>query len=162
MAMHPPSSPLSVVVDASFLVGLCAKEPDKHGAAEATLVACDARGCTVYAPHLAVMEVLYALCRKLVDGRMSGVDYEDALGNLQSLLTAIEFPRDGDASLIAAAERIRAGYGCSRSADSMYIALAEELAARGPVELLTFDAAQARQAAATAPSVTVTLLTSQN
>jgi len=40
----------------------------------------------------------------------------------------------------------------------MYLALAERLSRAGPVELLTFDTGQRSQAAATAPSVTVTVL----
>jgi len=55
------------------------------------------------------------------------------------------------------AEEIRGSYGCSRSADGLYIALAEELATTRPTELVTFDAAMPSHVAATAPTVTVRL-----
>src|SRR5271166_3204870 len=54
--------------------------------------------------------------------------------------------------------RSRSGYGCSRSADGIYIALAEDLTARGTAELVTFDTGMPNQVAANAPAVTVRLL----
>ena len=159
--MNPASDPHRVVVDASFVVALCAKEPGRFAQALEAVTARTAAGCKLYAPHLLAMEALYALCKKQVAGTLTAAEYPEAVGNLELAWEDIQPPLAGDASLIAAAERIREGYGCSRSADSMYIALAEQLAESGSVELLTFDAAQARQAAAAAPSVTVTLLASQ-
>ena len=64
-------------------------------------------------------------------------------------------PPNGEASLIHRAEQIGSGYGCSRSADGLYIALAEELTATRPTILLTFDQGLPNQAAANAPTVTV-------
>jgi predicted nucleic acid-binding protein len=67
-------------------------------------------------------------------------------------------PPSGDAALIARAEQIRNGYGCSHSADGIYIALAEELSQSGATELLTFDTDLPKQAARNAPTVKVNLL----
>jgi len=60
--------------------------------------------------------------------------------------------------LIARAEEIRGGYSCRRSADGLYIALAEELSQSVPTELLTFDEDLPKQAAKNAPAVKVNLL----
>jgi predicted nucleic acid-binding protein len=137
---------------------LCSKEPGRWVAAHDALLTRAAHGDTLHAPHAIVTEALFALCRKLADGRLTVLEHDEALDSLCDVLADVTFPPDGDAALISAAERIRDGYGCSRSADSLYIALAEHLAAGGPVELLTFDEGQVHQAAATAPTVTVTLL----
>lgn len=67
-------------------------------------------------------------------------------------------PPRGDASLITRAEEVRSGYGCSRSADGIYIALAEELARQGPTNLLTFDQDLENQAKQNAPTVSVHLI----
>ena len=59
---------------------------------------------------------------------------------------------------MARAEAIRAGYSCRRSADGIYIALAEQLTAVMPTTLLTFDQDMKSQAAKNAPTVTVVTL----
>lgn len=63
-----------------------------------------------------------------------------------------------EAALISRAKEIQDGYGCSRSTDSLHIALAEELVNSGLAEILTFDAGLINQAAKNAPSVKVNLL----
>ncbi|MGH9752972.1 MAG: hypothetical protein ACREA2_09325 [Blastocatellia bacterium] len=73
-------------------------------------------------------------------------------------MTLISTPASGDAPLIRRAKEIQSGYGCSRSADSLYIALTEALASSGAAELLTLDAGFINQAAKNAPSVKVNLL----
>lgn len=75
-------------------------------------------------------------------------------------MTSIYPPPNGDRSLIARAERIGADYGCSRSADGIYIALAEELSQTRPTAHLTFDKELPAQAAQNAPTVIVQLLNS--
>jgi predicted nucleic acid-binding protein len=72
----------------------------------------------------------------------------------------IRMPSGGDASLLVRAEEVRSGYGCSRSTDGLYIALAEELARQCPVEILTLDEGYINQVANNAPSVKVNLLPS--
>ncbi len=156
--MTPPSSPQFVVVDANVLIGLCAKEAGKIAAILAALRYYDTCGVLLYAPHMIVMEVLYVLCKQLHEGVLSASDHAIAVGELQLIMAGIYPPPSGDASLIARCEALRGGYGCSRSADSMYLALAEQLSALGPTELLTFDAGLKLQAAAMASTVNVNLL----
>lgn len=156
--MNPSASPGHAVTDASLLVGLCAREPGRYLVALTALQEYVVRGYDLYAPSLVVMETVYVLCRKLQDSVLTEPEHATALTNLQALLTMIKPPPKSDVSLISRAEQIRQGYGCTRSADSMYIALAELLTALGPTELCTFDAGQQKQAAAMAPSVAVHLL----
>jgi len=155
-ASHPPPS---VTLDASFVIGLCAKEPGKYGKAQVELRQRVSSGCSLFAPHLLVMEAAFVLCGKLQGGTLTLTEHSAALANLHATLARINFLPNGDGALLARAEQLRQGYGCSRSADGFYIALAESLAATGPSELLTFDVGQQKQAIAHAPTVTVTLLT---
>jgi predicted nucleic acid-binding protein len=155
----PPTAPHAATLDASFVIGLCAREPGKYAKAQAELGRRIAAGCSLHAPHLLIMEACHVLCKKQDAGETTPQEHAAALVSLQTLSSLIIFPLRGDAQLLARAEQMRGGYGCSRSADSFYLALAEQLAACGSSELLTFDAGQQRQAAAVAPGVTVTLLT---
>lgn len=66
----------------------------------------------------------------------------------------------GDAALCIRAEEIRSGYSCLHSADSFYLALAEEFARSGPAEFLTFDKRAVNVAAKNSPTVKVNLLPS--
>jgi predicted nucleic acid-binding protein len=63
--------------------------------------------------------------------------------------------------LLLRAEAIRGSYTCRRSADGVYIALAEALSATRPTVLLTLDEGIKRQAAANAPAVRVHIVTRQ-
>ena len=63
-----------------------------------------------------------------------------------------------DDVLIKRATEIQEDYGCSRSADSLYIALAEHLGKQHTVEILTFDSGFKNQIAKNAPTVTLNLL----
>ena len=65
----------------------------------------------------------------------------------------------GEGSLVLRAEEIRGSYSCRRSADGVYIALAEELTVIKPTVLLTFDEDMVKQALKNAPTVSVHLLT---
>jgi len=140
------------------VIALCAREPDKLEVVRAALRLRSAWGCSFHAPHCLVMEALYVLCNKAQQAALTEADYAKTIRALGRASSRILFPPDGDASLILDAERIREGYGCSRSADSLYIALAERLAASGPAELLTFDVGQVSHAATAAPTVKVALL----
>jgi predicted nucleic acid-binding protein len=73
-------------------------------------------------------------------------------------MITVQPPPSGDVALIQRAEQISNGYGCSRSADGIYIALAEELQQSVQTVILTFDQNMPNQAASKAPSVTVQLL----
>lgn len=160
MASAPASSVGSVVVDANVLIAICAREDDKFSKAETALKDCAARGSIFYAPGLIIGEVLYVLCGKLQNGLLTAGEHEKAVRSFQAQMNAILPPPRGDAALITRGEEIRNGYGCSRSADSVYLALAEELAQSGDIELLTFDEDLQKQAAKNAPSVKINLLPS--
>ncbi len=149
----------AAITDASFMIALCAKEPGRYTNAEAKLLQYANDGWQFYAAGVLVAEALYVLCRMLGDGQLTSEEHAVAVGSLKTYLSAMLPPPNGDAALIDTAEQIRSGCGCSHSADSLYLALAMELAPVGTVEILTFDAGQKRQAAANAPSVTVNLLT---
>lgn len=155
--MSQPSNNV-VVVDASVMIAICAKEHDKQVTAKEALEDYVAKGWAFYAPGVIVAEVMYILCLKLQDGLLTPALYEKAVENFHN--QAINFlpPPSGEASLIKRAKEIRQGYGCSRSSDSLYIALAEELALSSSVELLTFDKGYVNQVFKNAPSVKVNLL----
>jgi hypothetical protein len=106
-----------------------------------------------------VAEALYGLCRKLQSGILTPLQHGRTVQRLLVGTAGILPPPSGDLALIERAEQIRGSYGCSRSADGLYIALAEQLAQSGPAELVTFDAGMLPQAATAAPTVTVRLLT---
>ena len=56
-----------------------------------------------------------------------------------ALMKVVKAPPCGDAGLIARADAIREAYSCRKSADAIYIALAEYLESMGKSELVTFD-----------------------
>jgi predicted nucleic acid-binding protein len=147
-----------LIMDANILIALCSKEVDKYSVADAELIRYAQSGYQSYAPGVIIAECLYALCKKLGDGSLSPADHASAVADLCTYMGMILPPPHGDRSLVARAKQIRSGYGCSRSADGLYLALAEELAAAGKAELLTFDTGLPNQAKANAPSVSVTLL----
>ena len=73
-------------------------------------------------------------------------------------MAAVILPPQGDAVFIQRAAEMQQGYGCSHSADCLYLALAETLATNSPTALLTFDKGLISHAAKHAPSVIVNLL----
>lgn len=160
MATTPANNPRAVVMDASVLIAICAKEQDKAATAEAALINYAVQGWRYYAPSVIISEALYVLCGKAQSGALSAVEHQTVIRSLIAYMRVIFPPPNGDAALIARAEVIRSGYGCSRSADGLYIALAEELAQTATAELLTFDTNLPKQAARNAPTVKVNLLPS--
>jgi predicted nucleic acid-binding protein len=158
MAMMPASQPSSVTIDANVLIALCAKEVDKYDTADAELTRYARAGALFYAPGVIVAECLYVLCKKREDNTLSPTEHAAAVSDLGTYMGMILPPPQGEQSLIARAEQIRSGYGCSRSSDGLYLALTEALAGAGPAELLTFDSGLESQARANAPSVVVRLL----
>jgi predicted nucleic acid-binding protein len=161
--MSQPNNPIAVVhpavvVDANVSIAVCAREQDKLATAEAAINDYAAKGWTFYAPNVIVGEVLFALCKKLQDGSLTQTDYDDAVESFSEQMQMILPPPGGEASLIARAKEIRSGYGCSRSSDSIYIALTEELTKRGSAEFLTFDGDTVNQIAKNALTVKVNLL----
>lgn len=154
-----PTQTLSATLDASFVIGICAREPRKLIQARTVLNQRIAAGYSLHSPHLMIMEAVFVLCKKQQASEFTPAEYAAAVINLQTFSASLTFPIGSDMTLLVRAEQMRQGYGCSHSADSFYIALAEQLAARGPSELLTFDVGQQKQAAAVSPIIAVTLLT---
>jgi len=158
MASIPTNSLGSVVVDANVLVALCAKEKDKFTKAHDALDDYAQKGWVFYAPGVVVGEVLYVLCGKLQSGVLTTLEHERAVQSFDAQMKAILPPPSGDAALILRAEALRKSYGCSRSADSLYLALTEELTQSVRAELLTFDQDLQKQAVKNASGVKINLL----
>lgn len=156
--MNNPPRPGAVVLDANVLIAICAKEQHKLVKAVTAFYDYARRGWHFYAPGVLLAEALYILYGKLQSGSLTATEHTLALQLLQFYLPQISPPPNGDFSLAARAEAIRQSYGCSRSADGIYIALAEQLAQQGPTEVLTFDQGMVNQAAKNAPTVKVNLL----
>lgn len=159
MSQPIPTSSSAVVIDANILIAICSQEPT-YVTAEQALADYTAKNWTFYAPGAIVMEVLFILCKKLQDGLINAATHKQAVEDFNDYMSVILPPPNRDAALIIRAEEARAGYGCSRSADGFYIALAEELGKTGTTELLTFDKGMVNQAAKNAPTVKVNLLPS--
>jgi predicted nucleic acid-binding protein len=159
MATIPPSSPPCLTIDSNVLIAICSKEGGRHTLADAELTRYATQGYQFYAPGYISGECLYVLCRKLeIDQTITPAEHAAAVADLCTYMRMILPPPSGEASLVIRAEQIRSGYGCSRSADGIFIALAEELAASRTSELLTFDADLPNQANRNAPTVSVRLL----
>ena len=156
---NPPSLPDAVVVDASVVIAICAKEAGREAIALAELSYYSSQGYEFYAPGVVVSEALYVLCGKEQNGTLSAADYALAILELESLSTGFLPPPQGEGALVVRSAGIRAGYGCSRSADSIYIALAEALTLERPTVLLTCDQGIPNHVTANAPTVVVKVLT---
>jgi len=159
MAMILPNNPPCAVVDANVMIALCGREPSRYVRLTAEVESYARAGSLFYAPNIIVGESLYALRRKLTDGVLNATEHAQAVQSLRVRMTAILPPPGGEASLILRADQICDGYRYSRSADALYIALAEELSQTYTTRLLTFDQGVPGQAARHAPLVTVHLLT---
>ncbi len=147
----------AVVVDANILIAICAKETGTHLTAENAFKTYAANGREFFAPSVIVAEGLFALCQKFTAGVLTQAGYEQAIEFFTDYMTFIATPGD-EASLMKRAVEIRAGYGCSRSSDGLYIALAEVLALTHTTEIMTFDKGFTNQAAKNAPAVNINLL----
>ena len=156
--MNQPSSPDAAVIDANVLIGICANETDKVASATAALDEYSAQGTIFYAPGVIVSESLFILCNKLQNGVLTEAEHNRAIKYLKAYMGMIFPAPQGEAMLVARAHEIQSSYSCRHSTDSIYIALAEELAKTNNVELLTFDQGLEKQAAKNAPTVKVRLL----
>jgi predicted nucleic acid-binding protein len=151
--------PPAAVVDACFVIGLCAKEDNKYTAAKAKLDDYANKGWQLFAPGILIGEVLFVLCRKLNDeSALDSAEYALALSSFIALMNEIKPPPKGDSSLIQRADQIRNSYGCSRANDAIYLALAEQLTTDRKVELVTFDGGMKNHALKNTPSVDIALL----
>jgi predicted nucleic acid-binding protein len=155
--MTPINNPNTLVVDANILISISSKEALTHIVAENELKTYANNGWEVVAPHIIVAESIFALCQKFTSGILTQVDYEKAIDDLNNYLSAIEMPFS-DAYLMKRAVEIRKNYGCSRSSDGIYLALAEELSKTRTTEILTFDAGFTNQIKNNAPTINLKLL----
>lgn len=155
--MSQPTQTDAVVIDANVLIGICTKET-KEPTARAALADYIARKWKFYAPNVIVPEFLHIACKKLDEGTLTASQYKTAVEDFADFMAVILTPPAGDAVFIKRASELRTGYGCSRTSDAIYLALAEELARNGNVELLTFDVGMVNQAARNSTTVKVNLL----
>lgn len=155
--MSPMNNPNIAVIDASILVSIASKETGTFSTAKNAFNLYAQNGWEFFAPNVIVGEVMFALCQKLAAGVLTETEYEQAIESFLDYMTIISTP-DDETDLVKRAVEIRESYGCSRSSDSLYIALAEDLAKTRTVELLTFDKGMTNQAAKNAPTVTVKVL----
>ncbi len=158
--MNQVRSPDVAVIDANVLIGICAKEAEKVANATAALNEYSAQGTIFYAPGVSVSECLFILCNKLQKGVLTEAEHQRAIQYLKASMGLIFPAPQGEAVLITRAHEIQSGYSCRHSTDSIYLALAEELARTNTVELLNFDQGPEQQAAKNAPTVKVRLLLS--
>lgn len=152
------NNPFAVVPDANVLIALCAREKDKLETAKTAFSNYINNGYEFFAPGVLVAEVIFILCQKLADGSLTQPEYDKAIEVFAGYLKGIELSPNGEASLLKRAVEIRAGYGCSRSSDGLYLALAEELAKIYDTEIVTFDKGFINQSVKNAPTVKVNLL----
>lgn len=150
--------PGALVLDANIVIALACVEPGRDVLVMAEIAHYATLGYRLFAPGVLIAETLYILCGKLRSGSLTPADYITAVATFRRTMMTVLSPPNGDTALIQRAEQIGNGYGCSRSADSIYIALAEELTLTRPTILLTFDREMPKQVARKAPSVTVKLL----
>jgi predicted nucleic acid-binding protein len=149
----------AVIVDASVAIAISAKEVGREPKATAEMLLYSTAGYQFYAPGAIIAETLYILCGKLQQGLFTVAEHTQAVLDFEAVMVNILPPPDGEISLIARAEAIRTGYGCSRSADGIYIALAEALARTVPTVIVTFDQDMQNQVTRNAPTVSVHTLT---
>ena len=158
MASGSTTSPTSVVIDASVVIALCAKEPDKLANAATKMKEYVNNGCVFYAPGTVIAECLYVFCKKLSAGKLTAAEHSSAVLNLITMMGQILPPPTGDKTLVKRAEEIRGSLACTRSADGIYLALAEELHKAASTEVVTFDGAMKAQATACSLSPQVVVL----
>ena len=152
--------PLSgaVVVDANVAVAIASRETGRDMLALTELNNYAAQEYEWFAPGALLTETLFAICQKRQAGPISGIEHDAAVNALEVLMGIFQPPPRGEASLARRAYQICESYGCSRSADAVYIAFAEELAKTRPTVLLTFDQGVPNQASKNAPTVVVQVL----
>lgn len=147
----------AAVVDANILISICAKEPSYKTAVTA-LSDYGTKGWVLYAPGAILTEVPFVLCKKQQNGLLTEAEHQAAVETFNDYMQTILPSPQGDIRFILRAEEIRQGYSCLHTTDAFYLALAEELAASGAAEFVTFDKRVVNAAAKSAPTVKVNLL----
>jgi len=152
------SNPTHVVIDANVIIAICAKEVDKLAVANAQIRAYLSGGSRFFSPGVVISESLFVLCKKLENGELTPAEHQDAITAFIAFMGAVDPPAKGDRYLIRRAEDLRGTLSARRSADGIYLALAEELSAIAPTELVTFDSGMQAQANANSLSVPILVL----
>jgi predicted nucleic acid-binding protein len=155
--MTPTNNPNAALVDANILISICSKERLTFPLADSAFKTFAQNGWDFFAPNVIVAEGMFALCNKLQAGVLTQTGYEQAIDFFAGFMQFIQTPED-ESSLMKRAVEIRGAYGCSRSSDGLYIALAEELSQSRVTEILTFDQGIKNQIANHAPTVALNLL----
>jgi predicted nucleic acid-binding protein len=156
-AQNPPAK--HVVLDACFVVAFCANQHGRRARAMAELAAYAAAGCTFYAPGVLISETLYSFCEMERDGTITAAERAQAVQAFLTLMTTVRPSPNGDLALVPRTIDIHGSYGCSRTADSIYLALTESLAQQEPSEIVTFDGHIENQAIANSRGVVFNALT---
>ncbi len=146
-----------VVIDANIAISLAAREAATFQNVERVINSYTQDGVEFAAPNVIVAEVLFALCQKKKAGILDDVAYDVAINAFQDLLDNISLA-ENEAGLVKRATEIRRTYGCSRSSDSLYIALSEKLAVTHSVVIVTLDTGMPNQAKKHAPKISVRVL----
>lgn len=145
--MASPTDPTAAVLDASAAVAYCASEAGRDVVVRQYLADCGSARRPVSAPGAIVSECLYVFCKKRERGELDPAGHTAAVAALDALMTTLDPPIGGEGRLVLPAARLVAGYACPKTTDSIYLALAEQLAARGEVvKVVTFDDGQAKRA----------------
>jgi predicted nucleic acid-binding protein len=158
MALIRPANIGALVIDANVAVAIAARELGRDVKATAELIRYASMNYAWFAPGAIVTEALYALCQKYQAGTITAIEHDNAVTEFEILMRSILPPPSGEVSIVQRAHAIASGYGCSRSADAAYIALAEELSKTKPTVLITFDQDLPKQARQNAPTVNVQLM----
>src|SRR5947208_131060 len=77
--------------------------------------------------------------RNVNENGVAPVQHAQARAEFHTMLSFVSPSPQGDFSLLLRAEAIRGAYTCYRSADAVYIALAEDISTTRPTILLTLD-----------------------
>ena len=151
------SLPNAVVIDACILVSISSNEACSYKIAEKSFDTYAMNGWEFFAPNVIISEGMFALCKKLNANILTAKDHDKAVESYLDYTSFISL-HNNESSLMKRAVEIRKGYGCSRSADGIYIALAEELTKSRTTEFLTLDGGMKNQISNSAPTVNLNLL----
>jgi predicted nucleic acid-binding protein len=100
MATPPTSSLAYIVIDASFAIAHCAREPSRYAKTKAYLEFHAQNGSEFFAPGVLVSESLFVFCKKLESGSLTATEHANAVKSFEVLMSAISPAPNGEASLI--------------------------------------------------------------
>jgi predicted nucleic acid-binding protein len=92
--------PGAVVLDASVVISIAAREAATEATANTALAYYSSLGYQFFAPGVIISEVLYVLCGKRQDGSLSVADHAKAVQSFHKLMSTVLPSPQGDFSLI--------------------------------------------------------------